>query len=230
MIISIFFFKMFSLKKDNKITLYKFNKDEQKNENDYAVSGRTFIEDKILNLDFEFIWFLQKNNNELLFFYELNFIFKLNCFDLSTNSITQRKTFLLNNIKYVKIAQYADDIINKRFLLLSNHNLLYIIDSATWQITVIKELDIIEFFKIFNDNTLWTIESCEKTITLENNKKRNISYMYLRQYKISRETQEIIKIGERKLCKYYSIINNITQVADKKVLLFAEGKKLVMLN
>jgi len=225
-----FFFKMFCLKKDNKITLYKFNKDEQKNENDHAVSGRTFIEDKKLNLDFEFIWFLQKNNNELLFFYEMNFVFKLNCFDLSTNSITQRKTFLLNNIKFVKIAQYADDIINKRFLLLSNHNLLYIIDSATWQITVIKELDIIEFFKIFNDNTLWTIESCEKTITIENNKKRNISYMYLRQYKISPETQEIIKIGERKLSKYYSIINNITQVADKKVLIFTEGKKLVMLN
>ena len=225
-----FFYKIFGLKKDNEITLYKFNKDEQNDENDYAVRGRTFIEDEILKLDFEFIWFSQKNNNELLFFYEVEFVFRLNCYDLSTKSITQRKVFKLNNIKQIKIAQYADNVINKRFLVLSNHNLLYIIDSYTWQITVIKESDVIEYFKVFNDNTLWTVESCEKTLTIENNKKRNISLMFVRQYKINVETHEIIKIGERRLYKNYLFINNIIQISKKKVLLFVEVKKLVLLN
>ena len=225
-----FFYKMFCLNKENKILLYKFNKEEQNNENDFAIRGKPFIEDKTLNLDFEFIWFAQKNNNELLFFYELNFIFKLYCFDLSTMKITIRKSFSLTNIKNAKIAQYPDDVINKRFLALSNHNLLYIIDTHTFQISAVKEHDIIEYFKIFNDNTLWTVESCEKTITVENNKRKIVSYMYVRQYKINEKMHELIKIGERKLNKYYSIINNIIQLGNKKVLLFVGGKKLIMLN
>jgi len=225
-----FFYKIFSLNKDNKLLLYKFNKEEQKNENDFAIRGKPFVEDKTLNLDFEFIWFAQKNNNELLFFYELNYIFKIYCFDLSTMKITIRKTFSLNNIAHAKIAQYADEVINKRFLALSNHNLLYIIDTHTFDITTVKEHDIIEYFKIFNDNTLWTVESCEKTIIVDNNKRKIVSYMYVRQYKINEKLHEFIKIGERKLKKNYSIINNITQIGNKKVLLFVEGKKIIMLN
>ena len=225
-----FFYKIFGLKKNDELTLYKFNKDEQTDENDFAVRGRTFIEDEILKLDFEFIWFSQKNNNELLFFYEIDFVFRLNCYDLSTKTITQRKIFQLNKIREIKIAQYADNVIDKKFLVLSNHNLLYIIDTTSWQITVIKELDIIEYFKIFDDNTLWTVESCEKTITNENNQKKNISLMYVRQYKISTETQEVIKIGERQLYKNYSFINNIIQISNKKVLIFVRGKKVVLLK
>ena len=225
-----FFYKLFCLNKDNKILLYKFNKEEQEDENDFAIRGKPFVEDEILNLDFEFIWFAQKNNNELLFFYELNYIFKIYCFDLSTMKITIRKTFSLNNIAHAKIAQYADEVINKRFLALSNHNLLYIIDTHTFDITTVKEHDIIEYFKIFNDNTLWTVESCEKTIIFDNNKRKIVSYMYVRQYKINEKLHEFIKIGERKLKKNYSIINNITQIGNKKVLLFVEGKKIIMLN
>ena len=225
-----FFYKLFSLKKEEQLLLYKFNKDEKKDENDYAISGKTFIEDKTLDIDYEFIWFSQKNNNELLFFYELDNIFKINCFDLSTNKITQRKTFTLYTPKYIKIANYPDNIINNRFLVLSLQNLLYIIDTEIWDILVVKELDIIEYFNVFNDNTLWTIESCEKTINLDNNKKRTISSLYVRQYKINIEMQELIKIGERKINRNYSLINKIVQINNKKVVLFVEGKKLILLN
>jgi len=62
-----FFYKLFSLSKENKLLLFKLNKDE-KDEKDYATSGKTFIEDKTLDLDHELIWFSQKNNNELSFF------------------------------------------------------------------------------------------------------------------------------------------------------------------
>ena len=225
-----FFYKMFCLNKNNKILLYKFNKSEQKNKKDFAIRGKPFIEDQTINLDFEFIWFAQKNNNELLFFYELNYIFKIFCFDLSEMKITQRKIFTLNYLKYAKIAQYSDEVINKRFLVLTNHNILYMMDTNLWQIYVVKEHDVIEYFKIFNDNTLWTIESCQKSLTVDNNKKKTTTFMYVRQYKISEKTQEIIKIGERKLSQYYSIINNIAQLGNKKVVLFVEGKKLIMLN
>jgi hypothetical protein len=95
---------------------------------------------------------------------------------------------------------------------------------------VVKELDIIEYFNVFNDNTLWTIESCEKTIILDNNKKREISSLYVRQYKIDIEMQELIKIGERKINRNYSLINKIVQINNKKVVLFVEGKKLILLN
>ena len=225
-----FFYKLFSLNKEKKLLLYKLNKDEKKDEKDYAISGKTFIEDKTLDIDYEFIWFSQKNNNELLFFYELDNIFKINCFDLSTNKITQRKTFTLYTPKYIKIANYPDNIINNRFLVLSLQNLLYIIDTEIWDILVVKELDIIEYFNVFNDNTLWTIESCEKTIILDNNKKREISSLYVRQYKIDIEMQELIKIGERKINRNYSLINKIVQINNKKVVLFVEGKKLILLN
>ena len=209
---------------------YKFNKEEQKDENDFAIRGKPFIEDKKIDLDFEFIWFAQKNNNELLFFYELNFIFKLFCFDLSTMSVTQRKVFTLNNILNARIAQYSDELISNRFLVLSNHNFLYIIDTYTWQITVVQEHDIIEYFKIFSDGTLWTIETYEKTVTVEKNKKKIVPLMYVRQYKINKESHEVIKIGERKLVKYYNLINNIVQLGNKKVALFVGGKKLIILN
>lgn len=225
-----FFYKLFSLKKEEKLLLYKFNKDEKKDENDYAIRGKTFIEDKTLDIDYEFIWFSQKNNNELLFFYELDNIFKINCFDLSTNKITQRKSFTLYTPTYIKIANYPDNIINNRFLVLSLQRLLYIIDTEIWDILVVKELDIIEYFNVFNDNTLWTIESCEKTINLDNNKKKEISSLYVRQYKINIEMQELIKIGERKVNRSYSLINKIVQINNKKVVLFVEGKKLIAFN
>ena len=225
-----FFYKKFTLSKGNKLLLYKFNKDEQKDKNDFAIRGKPFIEDQTLDLDFEFIWFAQKNNNELLFFYELDFKFNLYCYDLSTMSVTQRKIFTLINIPYSRIAQYANELISNRFLILSNQNYLYLIDTYIWDITVIKEHDVIEYFKIFDDNTLWTVESYEKTITIDKNKKKFIPVMCVRQYKINEKMHEVIKIGEIKLLKYYSLINNIIQLGNKKVALFVEGKKLIILK
>ena len=225
-----FFYKKFALYQNERIILYKFNKDEQKDENNYAIRGKPFIEDKKIDLEFEFIWFVQKNNDELLFFYELNFIFKLFCFDLSTMSVTQRKIFTLNNITNPKIAQYPDDIINNRFLVLSNHNHLYLIDTHTWQITLINEHDIIEYFKVFSDGTLWTIETYEKTVILGNNKRKIVPLMYVRQYIINEKLHEVIKVGERKLVKYNNLVNNIVQLGNKKVALFVEGKKLIILE
>ena len=149
---------------------------------------------------------------------------------MSKDIVTQTKIFKLIQPYNIKIANYADDLINKRFLALSNHNLLYIIDTEKWDISVVKELDVIEYFKVFNDNTLWTIESGEKAVTIENNKKRNVSFMYVRQYKLDNEMQELIKIGERKLCKHHSISNKVVQINNKTIILFVEGKKLIMLN
>lgn len=70
----------------------------------------------------------------------------------------------------------------------------------------------------------------KKTIILDNNKKREISSLYVRQYKIDIEMQELIKIGERKINRNYSLINKIVQINNKKVVLFVEGKKLILLN
>ena len=47
--------------------------------------------------------------------------------------VTQRKAFTLNNIVYARIGQYSiDEIISERFLVLSNHNPMYLIDTHTW--------------------------------------------------------------------------------------------------
>ena len=216
-----FFNKVFSLKKDNKILLYKYNKKEKEDENDFAIKGRTFVEHIYLELNFEFIWFAQKNNNELLFFYEDNFSFHINVYDISKLQVVNQKIIKLNDLEHVKIANYADKVISERYLPLSNHNLLYFIDTNLCQITTIKELDIIEYFKINDDNTLWTIESTK-------NKTNKNDIFYLRQYKIINETQELVKIGERKIYNTSFITDNIALVNNKRILLFKKGKKLIL--
>ena len=216
-----FFNKVFSLKKDNKILLYKYNKKEKEDENDFAIKGRTFVEHIYLELNFEFIWFAQKNNNELLFFYEDNFSFHINVYDISKLQVVNQKIIKLNDIEHVKIANYADKVISDKYLPLSNHNLLYFIDTNLCQITTIKELDIIEYFKINDDNTLWTIESTK-------NKTNKNDIFYLRQYKIINETQELVKIGERIIYNTSFITDNIALVNNKRILLFKKGKKLIL--
>ena len=215
-----FFNKIFNLSKDNKLLIYKYNKEEKENENDFSIKGRTFVEDFILTLDFEFIWFSQKNNNELVFFYELEFNFKFTIFDLSKMKIIEQKIIKLNDLKYIKVSCYSDNIISNRFLPLSTHNLLYIIDIVRCQISSIKELDIIEYFKIYNDDTLWTIES------LGGNIYNNI--LFLREYKINIETHELIKIGERKIFKTHFITDNIAFINNKKIMLSLYGKQFLM--
>ena len=216
-----FFNKVFSLKKDNKILLYKYNKKEKEDENDFAIKGRPFVENIYLELNFEFIWFAQKNNNELLFFYEDNFSFLINVYDISKMKVINQKIIKLNNIDHVKIANYADKVISDRYLPLSNHNLLYFIDTNLCQISTIKELDIIEYFKIYDDNTIWTIES-------KRNKSNKKDIFYLRQYKIINETQELVKIGERKIYNTSFITDNIALVNNKRIVLFKKGKKLIL--
>ena len=216
-----FFNKVFSLKKDNKILLYKYNKKEKEDENDFAIKGRTFVEHIYVELNFEFIWFAQKNNNELLFFYEDNFSFHINVYDISKLHVVNQKIIKLNDLEHVKIANYADKVISDKYLPLSNHNLLYFIDTNLCQITTIKELDIIEYFKINDDNTLWTIESTK-------NKTNKNDIFYLRQYKIINETQELVKIGERIIYNTSFITDNIALVNNKRILLFKKGKKLIL--
>ena len=216
-----FFNKVFSLKKENKILLYKYNKREKEDENDFAIKGRPFLEHIYLDLNFEFIWFAQKNNNELLFFYEDNFSFLINVYDISKMKVINQKIIKLNNLEHVKIANYADKVISDRYLPLSNHNLLYFIDTNLCQISTIKELDIIEYFKIYDDNTIWTIESKKD----KSNKK---DLYYLRQYKIINNTQELVKIGERIIYNTSFITENIALVNNKRIVLFKKGKKLIL--
>ena len=217
-----FFNKIFSLQQNNKILLYKYNKDDKENENDYAISGKPFVEYLYLDFDFEFIWFAQKNDNELLFFYENDFTFKITVYDISKFQVIQQKTIKLNNLNYVKIASYANKVVNNRYLPLSIQNLLYIIDTKNCQISTITELDIIEYFTTCDDNTLWTIES--------KNHNFNNDILYLRQYKINIGTQELIKIGERKIYKTSYITDNIVHLNNKKLLLFESQKKLILFN
>ena len=217
-----FFNKVFSLQQNNKILLYKYNKDEKENENDYAISGKPFVEYIYLDFDFEFIWFAQKNDNELLFFYENDFTFKITVYDISKFQVIQQKTIKLNNLNSVKIASYANKVVNNRYLPLSIQNLLYIIDTNNCQISTITELDIVEYFTTCDDNTLWTIES--------KNHNFNNDILYLRQYKINIGTQELIKIGERKIYKTSYITDNIVHLNNKKLLLFESQKKLILFN
>ena len=215
-----FFNKVFSLQKDNKILLYKYNKDEKENENDFAIKGRTFVEYIYLDLNFEFIWFAQKSNNELLFFYENNFSFYINVYDFSKFQVIQQKEIKLFNLNNAKVASYSDNVLNNRYLPLSIHNLLYMIDTSNCQISTISELNIIEYFTTNNDNTIWTIES--------KNHNFNNDTLYLRQYKINNETQELIKIGERKIYKTNYITDNLVRINNKKIILFEKEKKLIL--
>ena len=50
-----FFYKKFGLYQNERIILYNFNKDEKKDENDYAIHGKSFIEDKKIDLEYEFM-------------------------------------------------------------------------------------------------------------------------------------------------------------------------------
>ena len=215
-----FFNKVFSLQQNNKILLYKYNKKEKENENDYAIKGRPFVEYIYLDLNFEFIWFAQKNNNELLFFYENDCTFTINVYDISKFQLIQQKSIKLNYIPNIKVASYANKVINNRYLPLSIHNLLYIIDAENCQISTITELDIVEYFTSCDDNTLWTIESLNHNF--------NNDTLYLRQYKLNLETQELIKIGERKIYKTSFITDNIVHVNNKQLLLFKNEKKLIL--
>ena len=122
----------------------------------------------------------------------------------------------------IRVANYSNNVINNRYLPLSIQNLMYMIDTYHCQISNISELGIIEYFTTCSDNTLWTIES--KNHNFQNDT------LYLRQYKIIAETQELIKIGERKIYKTNYITDNIIHINNKKILLFDKDKKLILFS
>ena len=65
-------------------------------ENAAAIKGKTFVEYIYLDLNFEFIWFAQKSNNELLFFYENESVFTITVYDISKFQVIKR-----NSIKQI---------------------------------------------------------------------------------------------------------------------------------
>ena len=217
-----FFNKVFGLQNHNRILLYKYNKEEKENENDFAIKGKTFVEYIYLDLNFEFIWFAQKSNNELLFFYENESVFTITVYDISKFQVIKRNSIRLNNFDNIRVANYSNNVINNRYLPLSIQNLMYMIDTYHCQISNISELGIIEYFTTCSDNTLWTIES--KNHNFQNDT------LYLRQYKIIAETQELIKIGERKIYKTSYITDNVVHINNKKILLFEKDKKLILFS
>ena len=217
-----FFNKVFGLQNHNRILLYKYNKEEKENEKDFAIKGKTFVEYIYLDLNFEFIWFAQKSNNELLFFYENESVFTITVYDISKFQVIKRNSIRLNNLDNIRVANYSNNVINNRYLPLSIQNLMYMIDTYHCQISNISELGIIEYFTTCSDNTLWTIES--KNHNFQNDT------LYLRQYKIIAETQELIKIGERKIYKTSYITDNVVHINNKKILLFEKDKKLILFS
>ena len=217
-----FFNKIFGLQNHNRILLYKYNKEEKENEKDFAIKGKTFVEYIYLDLNFEFIWFSQKSNNELLFFYENESVFTITVYDISKFQVIKRNSIRLNNLDNIRVANYSNNVINNRYLPLSIQNLMYMIDTYHCQISNISELGIIEYFTTCSDNTLWTIES--KNHNFQNDT------LYLRQYKIIAETQELIKIGERKIYKTNYITDNVVHINNKKILLFEKDKKLILFS
>ena len=217
-----FFNKIFGLQNHNRILLYKYNKEEKENEKDFAIKGKTFVEYIYLDLNFEFIWFVQKSNNELLFFYENESVFTITVYDISKFQVIKRNSIRLNNLDNIRVANYSNNVINNRYLPLSIQNLMYMIDTYHCQISNISELGIIEYFTTCSDNTLWTIES--KNHNFQNDT------LYLRQYKIIAETQELIKIGERKIYKTSYITDNVVHINNKKILLFEKDKKLILFS
>ena len=222
-----FYLKPFSLREDNEILFYKLKK-EDKNNNE--IKYNPFIESIILELNFAFVWFVQKNNTELLFFYEKDFNFIITSYNFETSSIIHTQTFKLNYIKHSKIANYPNEIISGKYLPLSIDNMLYIIDVENWQISSVKELDTVQIFKVFHDDTFWTIESKDKEILMENNKKKLKEIFYVRQYKLHSITQELIKIGERKFNnnESYTRVDNILELNNNKVILFMGNRKIKM--
>ena len=86
-----FFLKYFSY--DNrKITLYKLNEPNKLLDNNNEINiDKIFEENEILSFDFSFIWFAQKNNNELLFFKEEEDIFDWMACDFEEKKATNHK-------------------------------------------------------------------------------------------------------------------------------------------
>ena len=222
-----FFLKCFS-HENIKVQLYKLKNKLSVNSNNEIIKEKTFEEDEILSLGFPFIWFAQKNNNELLFFTEEENIFDLIIYNFKDKKITNHKKINLVKINNPICANYVIKVLFNKYLLYTNGNLLFIIDLDKIEISSVKELDNIYFIYISNENIIWTVEKKSKNKYLNNNQRKKYKYNYLKQYLLDQKSLELIKIGERPL--FNNFVKNIVPLINNKILIFIEKGKVELLS
>ena len=194
------------------------------NNNNEYITINYFEVFQTLSFDFTFIWFAQKNNNELLFFKEDEDIFNLIVYNFEDNKIINQKNINLIKVMNSKVSNYVNKVINNKYLLYTNDCFLYIIDVDKMEIISIKELDnILNIFIV--DDIIWTVEYKK----LNNQKFTKHGYNYLNQYLLDSNSLELLKMGERamtnKFVKYIYPLNNYN-----KILLFVEKRKIELLS
>ena len=218
-----FFLKLFTY--DNiKITLYKLTEKKIFNDNNEQFNKNLFEESEILEINFIFTWFTQKNNNELLFFKEEDDIFDLIVYNFEEKKIKNQKKFNLIKIEKTTVANYANKVIHEKYLIYTNENLMFLIDVEKMEITSIKELNRIQLFYISNDDIIWTVEYECKFENANDGKRKKCQYHYLKEYILDKNSLELIKIGERPMTNNF--VKNVVQLVNNKVLLFVEKMKL----
>ena len=218
-----FFLKYFSYE-NSKITLYKLIEKNTLNDG----KKKIFEESEVLSLDFPFIWFAQKNNNELLFFKEEEDIFELIVYNFEEKKVINHKKINLINIVNPRVANYVNKVLYNKYLLYSNENLLFIIDVDNMEIKSVLELNNIFLINISDDNIIWTIERRNKYEYLNNHKRKKYQYNYLIQYILEKNYLELIKIGERPIVNNF--VKHIFPLNNEKILLFVEKNKVELLK
>ena len=223
-----FFLKYFTYDKIN-LTIYKLKEEKDANDNNNeAANEKLFEEDETLALDFVFIWFAQKNNDEFLFFMEENDIFDLIVYNFEEKKIINKKKFNLIKLDNPHVANYVNKVIYEKYLIYTNENLLFIIDVDLMEIISIIQLFNIQYIHISDDNIIWTVEYKCKYEYTNNNKRKKCQYHYLKEYFLNKNNLELIKIGERPMTNHF--VNNFFQLDKEKILLFIEKKKIELLS
>ena len=218
-----FFLKYFSYE-NSKITLYKLIEKNTLNDG----KNKIFEESEVLPLDFPFIWFAQKNNNELLFFKEEEDIFELIVYNFEEKKVINHRKINLIKLVNPRVANYVNKVLYNKYLLYSNENILFIIDVDNMEIKSVVELNNIFLINISDDNIIWTIERRNKYEYLNNHKRKKYQYNYLIQYILDKNYLELIKIGERPIVNNF--VKNIFPLNNEKILLFVEKNKVELLK
>ena len=218
-----FFLKYFSYE-NSKITLYKLIEKNTLNDG----KNKIFEESEVLSLDFPFIWFAQKNNNELLFFKEEEDIFELIVYNFEEKKVINHRKINLIKLVNPRVANYVNKVLYNKYLLYSNENILFIIDVDNMEIKSVVELNNIFLINISDDNIIWTIERKNKYEYLNNQKRKKYQYNYLIQYILDKNYLELIKIGERPIVNNF--VKNIFPLNNEKILLFVEKNKVELLK
>ena len=175
-------------------------------------------------MDFSFIWFAQKSNNELLFFKEEEDIFDLIVYNFEEKKVINHKKINLIKMNNPRVANYVNKVIYNKYLIYTNENLLFIIDVEAIEVTAIKELNQIICIYISDSDLIWTVEKNN----LNNYNLNKNRYNYLKQYFLDKKYLELIKIGERGMSN--SLVKNILPLVNiNKILLFIENRKVDLL-